>query len=204
MPPSFLQALLCIISFVLFWCGHEEHLCFLVLSLALGWLNLLYFSRGFRHMGIYSVMIQKVTCHSHNPKKHRCCPLFTTKCFHFTQAKSHLCLFLSRLSLKLTDTSWWYHALPFGLHCLPLWVFSWYLVVVISFARGTFIITKVGMALHMGIWSKVKGLHNAHSETVIQTTWWNGNILYDILLVCHLMVSMHSIIENKHKESVLM
>ncbi|XP_062391812.1 transient receptor potential cation channel subfamily V member 1-like [Sardina pilchardus] len=56
----FLQALLCIISFALYWCDHVEHLCFLVLSLALSWLNLLYFSRGFRHMGIYSVMIQKI------------------------------------------------------------------------------------------------------------------------------------------------
>ncbi|XP_041947098.1 transient receptor potential cation channel subfamily V member 1-like isoform X1 [Alosa sapidissima] len=56
----FLQALLCIISFVLYWCGKAEHLGFLVLSLALSWLNLLYFSRGFRHMGIYSVMIQKI------------------------------------------------------------------------------------------------------------------------------------------------
>lgn len=133
LPPSFLQALLCIISFVLFWCGFEEHLCFLVLSLALGWLNLLYFSRGFRHMGIYSVMIQKVTCHSCNPQKHRCFPLFTTKHVHFTRFKFHLSLFLSRVSLTLTDTSWWYHALPIGLHCLPLWVFSWYLVVVMSF-----------------------------------------------------------------------
>ncbi|KAL2095046.1 hypothetical protein ACEWY4_009765 [Coilia grayii] len=56
----FLQALLCIVSFVLYWCGRDEHLCFLVLSLALSWINLLYFSRGSRHMGIYSVMIQKI------------------------------------------------------------------------------------------------------------------------------------------------
>ncbi|XP_031427145.1 transient receptor potential cation channel subfamily V member 1-like [Clupea harengus] len=56
----FLQALLCIISFVLYWCGQKEHLCFLVLSLVLSWINLLYFCRGSRHMGIYSVMIQKI------------------------------------------------------------------------------------------------------------------------------------------------
>ncbi|KAG5283977.1 hypothetical protein AALO_G00021610 [Alosa alosa] len=74
----FLQALLCIISFVLYWCGKAEHLGFLVLSLALSWLNLLYFSRGFRHMGIYSVMIQKPDSDSGESDK----PTFNN--FYFT------------------------------------------------------------------------------------------------------------------------
>lgn len=31
-----------------------------MVCLALSWINLLYFSRGDKHMGIYSIMIQKV------------------------------------------------------------------------------------------------------------------------------------------------
>ncbi|XP_046876920.1 transient receptor potential cation channel subfamily V member 1 isoform X3 [Hypomesus transpacificus] len=53
-------AVLYIISSVLDICGREEYLGFLVLCLALSWINLLYFSRGCKHMGIYSVMIQKM------------------------------------------------------------------------------------------------------------------------------------------------
>uniref|UniRef100_A0A673XND6 Transient receptor potential cation channel, subfamily V, member 1 n=1 Tax=Salmo trutta TaxID=8032 RepID=A0A673XND6_SALTR len=56
----FLQAIFFLASLVLYCCGREEYLGFLVLCLALSWVNLLYFSRGYRHMGIYSVMIQKV------------------------------------------------------------------------------------------------------------------------------------------------
>ncbi|XP_065122976.2 transient receptor potential cation channel subfamily V member 1-like isoform X2 [Paramisgurnus dabryanus] len=56
----FLQALLFIVCAVLYFCGQGEYLGFLVLSLALSWLNLLYFSRGSQFMGIYSVMIQKM------------------------------------------------------------------------------------------------------------------------------------------------
>uniref|UniRef100_A0A673XWB0 Transient receptor potential cation channel, subfamily V, member 1 n=1 Tax=Salmo trutta TaxID=8032 RepID=A0A673XWB0_SALTR len=56
----FLQAIFFLASLVLYCCGREEYLGFLVLCLALSWVNLLYFSRGYRHMGIYSVMIQKM------------------------------------------------------------------------------------------------------------------------------------------------
>ncbi|XP_065123158.2 transient receptor potential cation channel subfamily V member 1-like [Paramisgurnus dabryanus] len=56
----FLQALLFIVCAVLYFCGQGEYLAFLVLSLALSWINLLYFSRGSKFMGIYSVMIQKM------------------------------------------------------------------------------------------------------------------------------------------------
>lgn len=58
---SLLQAVLFIICAVLYFIGCQEYLAFLVLSVALCWVNLLYFSRGTRHMGIYSVMIQRVT-----------------------------------------------------------------------------------------------------------------------------------------------
>uniref|UniRef100_A0A3Q0RYT4 Transient receptor potential cation channel, subfamily V, member 1 n=1 Tax=Amphilophus citrinellus TaxID=61819 RepID=A0A3Q0RYT4_AMPCI len=40
--------------------GKKEYLSFLVLCLALSWVNILYFARGNKHMGIYSVMIQKM------------------------------------------------------------------------------------------------------------------------------------------------
>uniref|UniRef100_A0A3P9IQK7 Transient receptor potential cation channel, subfamily V, member 1 n=1 Tax=Oryzias latipes TaxID=8090 RepID=A0A3P9IQK7_ORYLA len=45
---------------VLYVAGLKEYVCFLVLCLALSWVNVLYFSRGYQHMGIYSVMIQKI------------------------------------------------------------------------------------------------------------------------------------------------
>ncbi|XP_076025203.1 transient receptor potential cation channel subfamily V member 1 [Genypterus blacodes] len=56
----FLQAVLFLVSTALYLCGRQEYLGFLVLCLALSWVNLLYFSRGYRHMGIYSIMIQKM------------------------------------------------------------------------------------------------------------------------------------------------
>ncbi|MGH0177201.1 UNVERIFIED_CONTAM: hypothetical protein FKN15_074476 [Acipenser sinensis] len=56
----FLQAVMFLTSSVLYTCGMEEYVALLVLSQALAWINLLYFSRGFQHMGIYSVMIQKM------------------------------------------------------------------------------------------------------------------------------------------------
>ncbi|XP_056126071.1 transient receptor potential cation channel subfamily V member 1 [Rhinichthys klamathensis goyatoka] len=56
----FLQAMLLLVCAVLYCFGQDEFLAFLVLSLALSWVNLLYFSRGSKHMGIYSIMIQKM------------------------------------------------------------------------------------------------------------------------------------------------
>ncbi|XP_053474426.1 transient receptor potential cation channel subfamily V member 1 [Ictalurus furcatus] len=55
-----LQAVFFIICAGLYCGGMNEYLAFLVLSVALCWVNVLYFSRGTRHMGIYSVMIQKM------------------------------------------------------------------------------------------------------------------------------------------------
>ncbi|XP_064439090.1 transient receptor potential cation channel subfamily V member 2 isoform X2 [Mirounga angustirostris] len=54
------QALLTVLSEVLCFLAVEWYLPLLVSSLVLGWLNLLYYTRGFQHTGIYSVMIQKV------------------------------------------------------------------------------------------------------------------------------------------------
>lgn len=58
--PSLVQALLTVLSQVLRFVETEWYLPLLVSSLVLGWLNLLYYTRGFQHTGIYSVMIQKV------------------------------------------------------------------------------------------------------------------------------------------------
>ncbi|XP_021572879.1 transient receptor potential cation channel subfamily V member 2 isoform X2 [Carlito syrichta] len=54
------QALLTVLSQVLCFLAIEWYLPLLASSLVLGWLNLLYYTRGFQHTGIYSVMIQKV------------------------------------------------------------------------------------------------------------------------------------------------
>ncbi|XP_033278709.1 transient receptor potential cation channel subfamily V member 2 isoform X1 [Orcinus orca] len=54
------QGLLTVLSQVLCFLAIEWYLPLLVCSLALGWLNLLYYTRGLQHTGIYSVMIQKV------------------------------------------------------------------------------------------------------------------------------------------------
>ncbi|CAJ1064394.1 transient receptor potential cation channel subfamily V member 1 [Xyrichtys novacula] len=54
------QGALYLIAAGLYLLGLKQYLGFLVLCLALSWVNLLYFSRGDRHMGIYSIMIQKM------------------------------------------------------------------------------------------------------------------------------------------------
>ncbi|XP_029784736.1 transient receptor potential cation channel subfamily V member 2 [Suricata suricatta] len=55
-----IQALLTVLSQVLCFLAIEWYLPLLVSSLVLAWLNLLYYTRGLQHTGIYSVMIQKV------------------------------------------------------------------------------------------------------------------------------------------------
>eukprot|EP00069_Balaena_mysticetus_P017534 bmy_10715T0 len=54
------QALLAVLSQVLCFLAIEWYLPLHVCSLALAWVNLLYYMRGLQHTGIYSVMIQKV------------------------------------------------------------------------------------------------------------------------------------------------
>ncbi|XP_048413021.2 transient receptor potential cation channel subfamily V member 1 [Stegostoma tigrinum] len=56
----FLQAVLLLGSSVLYVVGREEYVGFMVTGLAIGWINLLYYTRGFQRMGIYSVMMQKI------------------------------------------------------------------------------------------------------------------------------------------------
>ncbi|XP_068585530.1 transient receptor potential cation channel subfamily V member 1 [Cebidichthys violaceus] len=54
------QGVLFLVTAGLYLFGQKQYLGFLVLCLALSWVNILYFSRGDRHMGIYSIMIQKM------------------------------------------------------------------------------------------------------------------------------------------------
>ncbi|XP_015241351.1 PREDICTED: transient receptor potential cation channel subfamily V member 1-like [Cyprinodon variegatus] len=56
----FAQGLLFLISTILYVADRDEYLGFLVICIALSWVNVLYYSRGDRHMGVYSVMIQKM------------------------------------------------------------------------------------------------------------------------------------------------
>uniref|UniRef100_A0A8C1BYI3 Transient receptor potential cation channel, subfamily V, member 1 n=1 Tax=Cyprinus carpio carpio TaxID=630221 RepID=A0A8C1BYI3_CYPCA len=56
----FLQAALFLACALLYCFGNDKYLACLVLCLALSWVNLLYFSRGSKNMGIYSVMMQKM------------------------------------------------------------------------------------------------------------------------------------------------
>ncbi|XP_037534260.1 transient receptor potential cation channel subfamily V member 1-like [Nematolebias whitei] len=56
----FLQAALLLISVFLYFCGLKEYVGLLVLSLALAWMNVLYYTRGSRQLGIYNVMMQRM------------------------------------------------------------------------------------------------------------------------------------------------
>ncbi|XP_076131150.1 transient receptor potential cation channel subfamily V member 1-like [Alosa pseudoharengus] len=56
----FIQAVLFLVSVVLYFCSRREYLGCIELCLALSWVNLLYYFRGSKNMGIYSVMMQKM------------------------------------------------------------------------------------------------------------------------------------------------
>ncbi|KAJ1185966.1 hypothetical protein NDU88_002751 [Pleurodeles waltl] len=55
----FLQAVILLCSGIIYLAGCEEYVAPMVFALVLGWINLLYYTRGFQQTGIYSVMIQK-------------------------------------------------------------------------------------------------------------------------------------------------
>ncbi|XP_044531546.1 transient receptor potential cation channel subfamily V member 2 [Gracilinanus agilis] len=59
-PVGLIQALFSVLAQVLCFLELSWYLPFLVFSLVLGWINVLYYTRGFQQTGIYSVMIQKV------------------------------------------------------------------------------------------------------------------------------------------------
>ncbi|XP_069801119.1 transient receptor potential cation channel subfamily V member 3-like [Dendropsophus ebraccatus] len=56
----FIQGVLVILSTLTYISGAQEYLTFIVITMALGWTNMLYYTRGFQSLGIYSVMIQRV------------------------------------------------------------------------------------------------------------------------------------------------
>nr|XP_020664698.1 transient receptor potential cation channel subfamily V member 1 [Pogona vitticeps] len=56
----FIHSLLLLGALVLYFSRQELYVVFMVFSLALGWTNLLYYTRGFQQMGIYSVMLEKM------------------------------------------------------------------------------------------------------------------------------------------------
>ncbi|XP_075706994.1 transient receptor potential cation channel subfamily V member 3-like [Rhinoderma darwinii] len=56
----FIQAILVILSTLTYISGVQEYLIFIVIAMVLGWTNMLYYTRGFQSLGIYSVMIQRV------------------------------------------------------------------------------------------------------------------------------------------------
>lgn len=59
-PCSFIYSVLVIISAALYLAGIEAYLAVMVFALVLGWMNALYFTRGLKLTGTYSIMIQKV------------------------------------------------------------------------------------------------------------------------------------------------
>ncbi|XP_061576179.1 transient receptor potential cation channel subfamily V member 1-like isoform X2 [Cololabis saira] len=56
----FMQAALLLICVVLYFSGRREYVGLLVLSLALAWVNVLYYMRGSKQLGMYNVMMQRM------------------------------------------------------------------------------------------------------------------------------------------------
>nr|XP_004672443.1 transient receptor potential cation channel subfamily V member 1 [Jaculus jaculus] len=56
----FVQSLFMLVSVVLYFSHRKEYVASMVFSLAMGWTNMLYYTRGFQQMGIYAVMIEKM------------------------------------------------------------------------------------------------------------------------------------------------
>ncbi|XP_056662897.1 transient receptor potential cation channel subfamily V member 1 isoform X2 [Monodelphis domestica] len=56
----FVQSVFLLVSVALYFSHCKEYVASMVFSLAIGWTNMLYYTRGFQQMGIYSVMIEKM------------------------------------------------------------------------------------------------------------------------------------------------
>ncbi|KAM9331525.1 transient receptor potential cation channel subfamily V member 4 [Gastrophryne carolinensis] len=56
----FIYSVLVIVSSVLYLTGIEAYLAVMVFALVLGWMNALYFTRGLKLTGTYSIMLQKI------------------------------------------------------------------------------------------------------------------------------------------------
>nr|XP_060641723.1 transient receptor potential cation channel subfamily V member 4 [Anolis sagrei ordinatus] len=57
---SFIYSVLVLVSAALYLSGVEAYLAVMVFALVLGWMNALYFTRGLKLTGTYSIMIQKI------------------------------------------------------------------------------------------------------------------------------------------------
>uniref|UniRef100_A0A669AXF4 Transient receptor potential cation channel, subfamily V, member 4 n=1 Tax=Oreochromis niloticus TaxID=8128 RepID=A0A669AXF4_ORENI len=57
---SFIYSVLIIVTAALYLSGIEAYVSVMVFALALGWMNTLYFTRGLKLTGTYSIMIQKI------------------------------------------------------------------------------------------------------------------------------------------------
>nr|BCR37382.1 transient receptor potential cation channel subfamily V member 1 [Buergeria japonica] len=56
----FIQSVILLLSAFLYFFGRHEYVAFMVICLAMSWVNVLYYTRGFQQMGIYAVMIEKM------------------------------------------------------------------------------------------------------------------------------------------------
>ncbi|KAM9208123.1 transient receptor potential cation channel subfamily V member 1 [Dugong dugon] len=56
----FVQSIFMLGTVVLYFSHRKEYVASMVFSLAMGWTNMLYYTRGFQQMGIYAVMIEKM------------------------------------------------------------------------------------------------------------------------------------------------
>lgn len=57
---SFIYSVLILVTAALYLSGIEAYVSVMVFALVLGWMNTLYFTRGVKLTGTYSIMIQKV------------------------------------------------------------------------------------------------------------------------------------------------
>ncbi|KAM4701603.1 transient receptor potential cation channel subfamily V member 1-like isoform 1-T2 [Discoglossus pictus] len=55
----FFQSAILLCSGLMYLAGNEAYVALMVFSLVIGWVDMLYYTRGFQQTGIYSVMIQK-------------------------------------------------------------------------------------------------------------------------------------------------
>eukprot|EP00079_Xenopus_tropicalis_P026728 XP_012820641.1 PREDICTED: transient receptor potential cation channel subfamily V member 4-like [Xenopus tropicalis] len=56
----FIYSVLLLLTVILYLAGIEAYLAVMVIALVLGWINALYFTRGLKLTGMYSVMLQKI------------------------------------------------------------------------------------------------------------------------------------------------
>lgn len=125
---SFVQSLFMLVSVVLYFSQRKEYVASMVFSLALGWTNMLYYTRGFQQMGIYAVMIEKVGSQGCFPQSPVCsvdvrhCPMHSVQPFCIPQGAVCLALslFIPQESSNLALTLAWTFSsnlLPFVSNC---------------------------------------------------------------------------------------